>query len=166
MMFTARLAAGACRCSASLPSSVGSLLLDLAGGGGGSRGLAHVCRSFVSRTEHIVASEPDGEVDRMALLFLFTLLVFALRGGRESSPELASLKHTSIKVLPFPSFVIPVVWSEEQARGSTCYPLRLSDNGGEGTRLIPSEPGLGPPSSPEPVTFFCFIVLSIIIICF
>ena len=102
----------------------------------------------------------------MALLFLFALLMFALRGGRESSPELTSLMYTSIMVLPFPSCVIPVVWSEEQAWGSTSFPLRLSDDDGEGTRLIPSAPGLGPPSSPEPVTFFCFVVLSIISICF
>ena len=106
-------------------------------------------------------SESDGVVVDGARLLR---LVVGFLGG-DLPHELASLTYIGSVLDKLDKLVpclIPVVQAEEQAWSATCSPLRLSDDDGEGTREIPSAPGLGPPSSPEPVTFFFFIVLSII----
>ena len=108
-------------------------------------------------------SESDGvDVDGARLL---RLVVGFLSG--DLPQELASLAYISSvpdKLDKLAPCLIPVAQKEEQAWSTTCSPLRLPDNDGEGTREIPSSPGLGPPNSPEPVSFFPFIVLSIMFI--
>lgn len=105
-------------------------------------------------------SDSDGVVDEIALLLF--LLEFALLTVDISSPELASLMTMFILHLSIASSSDPVAWSEEQAWSLTCSSLRLPDDDVEGTRVIPSTPGLGLPKSPVPVVFF-LVVLSMVV---
>ena len=137
-------------------------MADLDGGGGGAlntaRGVPY------SESLPCVAPENGGVVDALVRFLLLTLAPLLVEAASEL--ELPSLMRSGVSApqlsLLADLVLVPVVLAEEQAWSSACSPRRLSDDDAEGTRCIPSTPGLGPPNSPAPVSFIPFFPLIIL----
>ena len=136
-------------------------MADLDGEGGGALNTAQL----VSDSESLpcVTPENGGVVDALVRFLLFALVPLLV--GDASELELPSLMRSGVSAPQLPLLtdlvLVPVVFAEEQAWSSACSPRRLSDDA-EGTRCIPSTPGLGPPNSPAPVSFLPFLTLFIV----
>ena len=122
-------------------------MVDLDRGGGGALNIARL----VSYSESLPCAAPEnwGVVD--ALVRFLLLALASLVVGAASELELPSLLRSGVSAPQLPLLtdlvLVPVVLAEEQAWSSACSPRRLSDDDAEGSRCIPSTPGLGPPNT-------------------
>ena len=136
-------------------------MADLDGGGGGALNTAR--RVPYSESLPCVAPENGGVVDALVRFLLLALAPLLVEAASEL--ELPSLMRSGVSApqlsLLADLVLVPVVLAEEQAWSSACSPRRLSDDDAEGTRCIPSTPGLGPPNSPAPVSFLPFSLCSL-----